>query len=210
MKFLDCGFESLGIYPLVDRAVKLRPLIEAGISTVQLRIKDLNGEALKTEIFKATHLSAAAGLRLFINDYWQLAIEAGSYGVHLGQEDLQDANLEAIHRAGLRLGVSTHNPEEIDIALDIQPSYIAIGPVFETHSKQVNYDTTGLENLHNWSEKLDAPVVAIGGIDYTNIEQVVKSGANGIAMISGIKIPGLSDFDSLKKLQTQFNQAYES
>lgn len=199
IKFLDCGIRPLGLYPVVDRAYKLTALYEAGVTTTQLRVKDMAGETLEHEIMEAIRISAEYNSRLFINDFWELAIQHRAYGVHLGQEDIQEANVRSIHRAGLRLGISTHTSKEIDIALNFEPSYVAIGPVYETNSKKMVYNPVGLEDLKKWSQKVDYPIVAIGGINLGNIEEVVNTGsANGVAMISGV----LEDNKEISRLKT--------
>ena len=185
MKFKNCGNTPLGAYPLVDRADKLEILFSLGITTAQLRVKDLKNEALEKEIIKAIKISNKYNARLFINDFWKLAIKHKAYGIHLGQEDLIDADLEAIHKANIRLGLSTHTTKEIEMALEIEPSYLAIGPIFETTSKIVNYDTVGIEELKKWSQNVPYPIVAIGGINLDNIQDIIEiPSVNGIAMIS--------------------------
>ncbi|AKF25417.1 thiamine-phosphate diphosphorylase [Sulfurovum lithotrophicum] len=187
MRFPKCNESPLGIYPVVDRADKLRPLYECGITTAQLRVKDMEGKALEQEIIEAIRISEEFKARLFVNDYWQLAIEHDAYGIHLGQEDIREADVAAIFDAGIRLGISTHTPEEIDIALGFEPSYIAIGPVFVPISKELKYNTVGIGLLKSWAESVDYPVVAIGGITLDNIKEVAQTkAASGIAMISGV------------------------
>ena len=187
MTFLNCGIRPLGIYPVVDRAYKLTALYEAGVTTGQLRVKDMQGSDLEDEIIEAITISRAYNSRLFINDFWELAIKHKAYGVHLGQEDIQEANVLAIHDADIRLGISTHTTAEIDIALDFEPSYVAIGPIYKTNSKEMVYNPVGLEDLKSWSKNVDYPIVAIGGINLDNMEEVLKTGtADGIAMIAGV------------------------
>ncbi|MDG6692858.1 thiamine phosphate synthase, partial [Staphylococcus aureus] len=120
----------LGLYPVVDSVEWVTRLLDAGVRTVQLRIKDKTDAEVETDIAAAIALGQRYHARLFINDYWRLAIKHQAYGVHLGQEDLQTADLNAIRNAGLRLGVSTHDDMEIDVALAVRPSYIALGHVF--------------------------------------------------------------------------------
>jgi hydroxymethylpyrimidine kinase / phosphomethylpyrimidine kinase / thiamine-phosphate diphosphorylase len=185
--FPDCGTLPLGLYPIVDRAVWLERLLPLGITTVQLRIKDLTGDALRAEIHAAVSIARDYQCRLFINDYWQLAIEYGAYGVHLGQEDLHDASLAQIHAAGLRLGVSSHCHYEVARALAIRPSYIACGPVYPTRTKQMPWRPLGIDGLQYWQRLLrDYPVVAIGGINQQRMVDVRSTGVSGIAMISAI------------------------
>jgi len=187
MKFAKCDEKPLGIYPIVDRAYKLEPLYECGITTAQLRVKDLKGKKLEDEVVSAIELSLRYDVRFFLNDYWQLAIKHGSYGVHLGQEDIQECDIDALHQAGLRLGISSHTPKEIDIALGFEPSYLAIGPIFEPISKKMAYDNVGIKNLKEWAKAVSYPIVAIGGITQENISKVVESkSASGIAMISAV------------------------
>ena len=187
MKFLNCGIRPLGIYSVVDRAYKLTALYEAGVTTAQLRVKDLAGTELEEEIIEAIRISSEYNSRLFINDFWELAIKHKAYGIHLGQEDIQKANIKAIHHAKLRLGISTHTTAEIDIALDFEPSYIAIGPIYKTNSKEMVYNPVGLEDLKSWSKAVTYPIVAIGGINLANLEEVLKTGAaDGAAMIAGV------------------------
>ena len=187
MKFLDCGIKPLGIYPVVQRAYKLEALYQAGITTAQLRVKDMQDEELEAEIVKAIKISESYDARLFVNDYWELAIKHKAYGIHLGQEDILGADIDVIYNAGIRLGISTHTTYEIQIALDIEPSYVAIGPIFETNSKKMVYDPVGIEDLKRWSKSVKYPIVAIGGINLDTISDVVAvNAANGVAMIAGI------------------------
>ncbi len=187
MKFKNCGDTPLGIYPVVQRAYKLEALYQAGITTAQLRVKDMQDEILEAEIIEAIKISKAYNARLFVNDFWELAIKHKAYGIHLGQEDLLEADIGAIYHAGIRLGISTHTTDEIQIALDIEPSYVAIGPIYETNSKKMVYNSVGIEDLIRWSKNVDYPIVAIGGINLETIQNVLDTqAADGVAMIAGV------------------------
>jgi len=187
MKFLNCGDTPLGIYPVVQRAYKLEALYQAGITTAQLRVKDMSGAVLENEIIEAIRISEVYNTRLFVNDFWELAIKHKAYGIHLGQEDILEADISTIYKAGIRLGISTHTTDEIQIALDIEPSYVAIGPIFETNSKKMVYAPVGIEDLKRWSKSVNYPIVAIGGINLDTISDVVTTNAaNGVAMIAGV------------------------
>jgi thiamine-phosphate diphosphorylase len=206
MTFKDCGNTPLGIYPLVERAYKLETLYNLGITTAQLRIKDLQNDALENEIIQAIEISNKYKARLFINDFWELAIQHKAYGVHLGQEDLETTDLKALYNAGMRLGISTHTTKEIEMALEIAPSYLAIGPIFHTQSKIVNYDVVGITELKNWSEKVTYPIVAIGGISLENIEKVINiKTVDGIAMISEVLENDEISENKVRKLLKLFN-----
>lgn len=186
MQFPACGPRPLGFYPIVDRASWLRRLLPLGVSTVQLRIKDLEGDELESELSLAVLLARHHRVRLFVNDHWEIATRLRAYGVHLGQEDLAAADLERIHAAGLRLGVSTHSPQELGRALEAGPSYVALGPVYPTTLKIMPWAPQGLERLTEWCGSAGRPVVAIGGITLERAPGVAACGADGIAVVSDV------------------------
>jgi len=177
----------LGIYPVVDSSDWIKKLTDEGIKTIQLRIKDATEQQKQTDIPKAiSHCDDTVAF--FVNDYWRVAIEHQAYGVHLGQEDLHDASLAEIEQAGLRLGISTHSYWELARALAVNPSYIALGPVFATTSKIMPWTPQGVERVEQWTWLLGDtyPLVAIGGIDFARAEQLHKTGVGSVAMISAI------------------------
>lgn len=177
----------LGLYPVLDSVQWIERLLDAGVRTLQLRIKDLCDEEVEADVVAAIALGRRYNARLFINDYWRLAIKHQAYGVHLGQEDLQSTDLDAIRAAGLRLGVSTHDDMEIDVALAAHPSYIALGHVFPTQTKQMPSAPQGLEQLTRHIERLaDYPTVAIGGISLARAPAVMATGVGSIAVVSAI------------------------
>lgn len=177
----------LGLYPVVDSVEWIARLLEAGVRTIQLRIKDRPDAAVEPAIKEAIALGKRYRARLFINDYWRLAIKHHAYGVHLGQEDLDVANLNAIHEAGLRLGVSTHDDAELERALAIRPSYIALGHIFPTQTKAMPSAPQGLIELQRHLARLDGiPTVAIGGISIERAPDVLATGVGSIAVVSAI------------------------
>lgn len=185
--FPSLANQTLGLYPVVDSAEWLERLLPLGITTIQLRVKNLEGDLLDTEIQKAIAIAEQYKAKLFINDYWQLAIKYQAYGVHLGQEDLDDADLAAISQAGLHLGVSTHCFYEVARAHAIKPSYLACGPVYHTDSKQMPWIPHGINNLSYWKNLMQSYAwVAIGGINADRIAEVANTGVSGVAMISAI------------------------
>lgn len=177
----------LGLYPVVDSVEWITRLLDAGVRTLQLRIKDKTDAGVEADVAAAIALGQRYDARLFINDYWRLAIKHQAYGVHLGQEDLQTADLNAIRNAGLRLGVSTHDDMEIDVALAVRPSYIALGHVFPTQTKQMPSAPQGLAQLAAHVKRLgDYPTVAIGGISLERAPAVLETGVGSIAVVSAI------------------------
>jgi hydroxymethylpyrimidine kinase/phosphomethylpyrimidine kinase/thiamine-phosphate diphosphorylase len=203
--FPSCGQNSLGLYPVVDSAKWLKKLLPLGITTIQLRNKNLTGCALEQEIQQAIEIANAYQARLFINDYWDLAIKHQAYGVHLGQEDLQYADINAIHSAGLRLGISTHSYEEVVRAHALRPSYMAFGPIFATTSKIMPFAPQGITKLQVFRDLLDYPLVAIGGINHHNLANVLATGVSGVAMISAITAAPdpISSTNELLKLMSE-------
>jgi len=177
----------LGLYPVVDSVEWIERMLKAGVKTLQLRIKDKRDEEVESDVIAAIELGRRFDARLFINDYWQLAIKHQAYGVHLGQEDLETTDLSAIREAGLRLGVSTHDNMEIDVALAARPSYIALGHVFPTQTKQMPSAPQGLAQLARHITRLDDyPTVAIGGISLARAPAVLETGVGSIAVVSAI------------------------
>ncbi len=184
--FPDCGPDPLGLYPIVDSVAWLEKLLPQGIKTIQLRIKNKPSSILAKEIKQAIEIANQFTARLFINDEWELAISCGAYGVHLGQEDLKNADIERICQAGLRLGISTHSDEEVLQAASLNPSYVAYGSIYPTVSKTLSSLPQGILQLKRVVSSLSYPVVAIGGINLERIPEVLAVGVNGVAVISAI------------------------
>ncbi len=179
--------KRLGFYPVVPNSHWLEKLLKLGVRTLQLRVKELSGEALRQELARAVSLGEDHGARVFINDHWQLAMELGAYGVHLGQEDIQSANLAAIAQAGLRLGISTHGYFELLRAEVLQPSYIAMGAIFPTTTKVMPTAPQGLDKLAHYCRLVPhRPKVAIGGIDLTNADAVLGCGPDSLAVVRAV------------------------
>lgn len=174
-------------YPVVDSANWVRRMAAAGARLIQLRIKQPDSAALRTEIREARDACAAAGACLVLNDHWQAAIEEGVGFLHLGQEDLDGADLAAIRRHALRLGVSTHSDDELDRALSVAPDYVALGPVWPTTLKQMPWAPQGVQRLADWKRRLGSvPLVAIGGVTLDRAPFCVAGGADAVAVVSDV------------------------
>lgn len=174
-------------YPIIDRADWLPRLLPCGVRFVQLRMKDQTQAALQAEIARARSFCAAAGATLVVNDYWRLAIDLGCDWLHLGQEDLADADLPAIRKAGLKLGISTHSEAELETALAAQPDYIALGPVYPTTLKKMPWAPQGVPRVAEWKRQIGAiPLVAIGGLTLERAAPVYAAGADAIAVVSDV------------------------
>lgn len=184
--FPDCGPWPIGLYPIVPSSQWVARLLALGVKTIQLRLKNLAIAEIEQEIAQAIAIAREYDARLFINDFWELAIKHGAYGVHLGQEDLSTADLNILYQSGLRFGVSTHNHVELARALALCPSYVAFGPIFATNSKPMAFQPQGLAKLAQFRQLTVIPLVAIGGIDLHNFREVMATGVDGIAMIAAI------------------------
>ena len=182
----------IGFYPVVADAVWVRHLLDWGVRTLQLRCKAAGHtpEEIEREVKAAVEAGRnVPGAQVFINDHWQFALAAGAYGVHLGQEDLDSADLDALRRAGLRLGLSSHTPAEMQRAKALQPSYLAIGPVYPTTLKVMPYEPVGLARLKVWAaQAAPYPVVAIGGISLERMPGVMACGVDGVAVVSAVTL----------------------
>jgi thiamine-phosphate pyrophosphorylase len=176
-------------YPIFDDASWLERMLPLGVRLVQLRLKEREAADLRAQIARARDLCRAAGAVLVVNDYWQLAIELGCDFIHLGQEDLDSADLPAIRRAGLRLGVSTHDEAELERALALSPEYIALGPVYPTILKQMKWHQQGLERVGAWKRRVgEIPLVAIGGMSVARAEGVFAAGADIVSVVTDITL----------------------
>jgi hydroxymethylpyrimidine kinase/phosphomethylpyrimidine kinase/thiamine-phosphate diphosphorylase len=181
------GGKKLGLYPVVDSVHWLKRLLPLGLRIIQLRLKNKTQEQLESYIKQAVKLSKSYQTRLIINDYWQLAIKYRAYGVHIGQEDIETADLSAIQASGLRLGISTHGCYEFLRAQQLKPSYLAVGAIFSTKTKDMSGQIQGIENLQKiLTLTNNIPVVAIGGINHQRAEQVWQTGVDAIAVVTAI------------------------
>jgi thiamine-phosphate pyrophosphorylase len=174
-------------YLIVDSAAWVARLLPCGVKLVQLRIKDQPDAILRAEIKEAKALCARHGAQLVVNDYWQHAIDTGCDFIHLGQTDLDAADLTAIRRAGLRFGVSTHDEAELFRALETEPDYIALGPIYPTILKAMTFAPQGLPRLAEWKRKIGKiPLVGIGGITLERAAAVLEAGADCAAVVTDI------------------------
>ena len=174
-------------YPIFDHTDWLRRMLPLGVKLVQLRIKDQPDAMIRAEIATARDLCRAHGAVLVVNDYWQIAIDAGCEWLHLGQEDLDQADLPAIRKAGLRLGVSTHDDDELERVLGMDPDYVALGPVYPTILKQMKWHQQGLPRVTEWKARVGAiPLVGIGGMSVERAPGVLAAGADIVSVVTDI------------------------
>lgn len=173
-------------YPILPDADWIARIVPLGVKAVQLRIKGASPRDIERDIRASLETCRAHGCQLIVNDYWREAIDLGAGYVHLGQEDLAEADLKAIRRAGIRLGISTHTDEELDIALAAGPDYVALGPVYETTLKKMKYAPQGLDRIGAWKRRISCPLIAIGGITLERAPSVYAAGADSIAVVTDI------------------------
>ncbi|WP_084116011.1 thiamine phosphate synthase [Paracoccus sphaerophysae] len=176
-------------YPIFDSADWVARALACGARLIQLRIKDAPEDILRAEITRARDLARAHGAALVVNDHWRLAIELGCDWLHLGQGDLDDADLAAIRVAGLRLGVSTHDEAELDRALAVGPDYVALGPVWPTILKQMKWAPQGLDRVADWKRRVGTvPLVAIGGLTPERGRAALEAGADVVSAVTDITL----------------------
>ena len=174
-------------YPVVDSVAWVARLALLGVGTIQLRAKNLSdAEAVQT-ISDALEVIHGTDAKLVVNDYWRAAIAAGAKHLHLGQEDLAEADVGAIRAAGLTLGISTHDDEELATALRVGPDYVALGPIFPTTLKSMRFAPQGIPKITEWKKRIgDIPLVAIGGIKLEQAAEIFAAGADSIAVVSDV------------------------
>lgn len=174
-------------YPVIDSLDWLKRLVGLGVGTVQLRAKDLDDGGALQIVTDALAIVKGTQTKLIVNDYWRAAIVAGADHLHLGQEDLADADVAGIREAGLTLGLSTHDDDELERALRVQPDYIALGPIFPTTLKSMRFAPQGIPKITEWKKRIgDIPLVAIGGIAFEQAGLIYAAGADSIAVVSDV------------------------
>ena len=184
--FAPCP-QSLGLYAVLPDADWVARMVDLEVPTVQLRFKSEDKAAIHQQVKAAVNAVQGSATLLFINDHWRQAIDAGAYGVHLGQEDMVDAPLDAIRTAGLRLGLSSHGYAEMLKANAAQPSYLALGAVFPTTLKRMATAPQGLGRLHMYARLMQGrSLVAIGGIDLEQLPAVLQTGVGSVAFVRAI------------------------
>jgi thiamine-phosphate pyrophosphorylase len=175
------------VYPIVDSAGWISRLAPLGVRLVQLRVKERPAGEVRDEVRAARALCAAANMQLIVNDYWEIALEEGCDFVHLGQGDLAQADLAALRRAGVRVGISTHDHEELERALRAAPDYVALGPIYPTLLKVMPWQPQGLARIGEWKRRVGTiPLVAIGGLTLERLAGVFAAGADVAAVVTDI------------------------
>ncbi len=176
-------------YPIFETADWIGRMLPLGVRLVQLRVKDRPDAETRAEIRRAQALCRAEGALLVVNDHWQLAIDEGCDWIHLGQEDLDSADLSAIRAAGIRLGVSTHDEAELVRALALMPDYIALGPVWPTILKKMKWHQQGVEKLTEWKARIGGiPLIAIGGLNLDRAPLAFAAGADVVSAVTDITL----------------------
>lgn len=176
-------------YLIVDNADWIERLVPLGVRLVQLRIKDEPDASTRRQVRDARAVCGVHGCRLILNDYWRIAIDEECDFIHLGQGDLDTADLKAIRKAGIRVGVSTHDHAELDRALSTDPDYVALGPVYPTILKKMPWAPQGLDRIGEWKRLIgDIPLVAIGGLTVERLAGVFDAGAGSAAVVTDITL----------------------
>jgi thiamine-phosphate pyrophosphorylase len=176
-------------YPIVDSADWVRRLVGAGARLIQLRVKDLAPDVVRAQTLAALAHCGRAGAQLIVNDYWEIAIDVGADFIHLGQSDLDGADMKRIRAKGLRVGISTHDHAELDRALAFEPDYIALGPIYPTILKAMPFEPQGLERIGEWKRLIGKrPLVAIGGISLERAPLCLAAGADSAAVVTDITL----------------------
>ena len=176
-------------YPIVDSAAWVSRLTGVGAKLIQLRIKDKNGAALESEAREALDICQKAGAQLILNDYWRVALDIGADYIHLGQQDLDTADISAIRAGGIRVGISTHDEAELSRAMKLEPDYVALGPIYPTILKAMRFGPQGLDRIGEWKRGIgNIPLVAIGGLNVERGRACLAAGADIVSVVTDITL----------------------
>jgi thiamine-phosphate pyrophosphorylase len=174
-------------YPVVPDSSWVARLVPAGVRLIQLRIKDRSADEIRQQVREAKAVCAAAGAQLIVNDYWQVAIDEGCDFVHLGQEDLVGADIKALRRSAIHIGVSTHDHAELEKGLAVDPDYVALGPIYPTQLKKMPWAPQGIARLAEWKKLIAGrPLVAIGGLTLKRALLCLAAGADIASVVGDI------------------------
>jgi thiamine-phosphate pyrophosphorylase len=181
------------LYVVLDRAVArgrdllelLAAAIAGGCRMVQLREKEWPSGRLLPVAERLRARCAADGVTFVVNDRVDLAVAVGADGVHLGQDDLPARLARPLLRPGMILGISTHNVDQARTAQADGADYVAVGSMFATRSK-AEFELVGPELIRKLRGEIRVPLIGIGGITHDNVQQVVRAGADGVAVISAV------------------------
>jgi len=186
-------------YPIVDNADWISRLVPLGVKLVQLRAKDMDNAQLRAEVLSARQTCRSHNCQLIVNDYWQIAIDEGCDFVHLGQEDLDSADIKAIKAKNIRIGISTHDHGELDRALALAPDYVALGPVYPTILKKMKWTEQGLDRVSEWKKLIgDIPLVGIGGMSVERAPGVLAAGADIVSVVTDITLNSVPEARTLQ------------
>ncbi len=185
------------IYPITDRVMtgmthyeQVQALAAGGARLIQLREKSLSARAFIEEARACVKFGKERGLLILINDRVDVALSSGAAGIHLGQDDMEPRDARAVLGSEAIIGYSTHSLAQVADAGELPIDYIAIGPVFPTESKVAPDDVVGVEMVTGVKRLVGSlPLVGIGGIGRDSLGDVIRAGANSVAMISGVLMP---------------------
>ena len=191
------AFDKIDLYPVTDQGLSLgrtdlevlEGLIAGGARIVQLREKHISKKDLYHLAQAFRQRTSKTGMLLIINDHLDIALACGADGVHLGQDDLPPAAAKEL-APELIIGVPTHNLEEALKAQEQGADYVNIGPIFATQTKELSMKPLGPEAIEQIAPRLKIPFTVMGGINQTNIGQVLKAGARKIAVVTAVTKAG--------------------
>lgn len=182
------------IYPITDAGisgldhhVQASLLAASGCRLLQIRDKRVTSREFYEEVLSTIREVRPLGVKLIVNDRVDIALAAGADGVHLGQGDLSPVDARRLMGETAIIGFSSHSVEQARQALGLPIDYLAIGPIFDTKSKTDPDPTVGIDMIKQVRLAIgETPLVAIGGINSTNLQQVLEAGADSAAIISGL------------------------
>ncbi len=184
---MKLSINNFGLYgiltdPVIGYEKLAAVMVDRGVPYIQLRMKRATADEVRKTALRLRKIVTGSS-KLIINDHPKIARDVGADGVHLGQDDISYALARQILGDEAVIGLSTHNTAQVSAACALLPTYIGVGPVFPTPTKAVPDPVIGLDGMADMIQVADVPAVAIGGIDLTNVHEVLRRGARNICAV---------------------------
>lgn len=196
----DFGLYLVMTNPIVGYEHCCEAAVKAGVKMIQLRMKDSPRDEIIQTAKNLLAITKSSASNLIINDDPSIAAEIGADGVHVGQSDMTVGEVRRQFPSIKIIGLSTHNLTQALASKDVSPDYIGVGPIFATPTKKIPDPVLGVETAGEMIKSVPFPAVAIGGINFDNLPQVLEHGARNFSVVRAV-CGSINPFDAIRRLQ---------